>query len=744
MNMSKYLTILLMLIGVFQSQSQCLINELQVQATECNQEGKFFVTINFNHTGTSERFKVQGNGINYGLFQYSALPITIGPLNGDCTTNYEFVVRDVENQECTAFKNFGKKCCHSQCSIAFENVEIGECHGSNYPFSFNLAYDAPNNGFDLFNNGVHYGYYTYSQLPLHLPEFPSSNSETYNTVVVCANDNHLCCDTLLILNPCICTIYKVQGQVVDCNEEAGTFSLKLNFKHHLNSDSFQIGGNSVNYGKFAYTDLPITLHNLPFSNTIEYEFLIVDENDAFCFGSYELGIVNACNFECSITHIIAEKLACEEGKFYVDIDFDYKNTSLSGFIIRGNGVQYGSFEYGEPYYRIGPLEGDCETLYEFVVRDKEQEGCMAITHFTEPVCCEVQCEMAGLSITEFCEDNVLVAFDLNFEHTRTEGSFVLKINSQVIGTFTYASLPLKITNINFDLPNVVVKIFDKMDESCNLISEYEFECVKDPVCNIYDLNVKVSDCNDHGQFYAIMKFKVTNPKSDKFIVKVNGNAFDTLPYGKELYEIGPLEGDCATLYKFVIRDLISADCIEDFGFTEKICCQTECKISEPVISFSPCEEGKFDLTLNFNHISTVQKFRVKINGVVKGPFNYTDLPIIIENLSERHAYEIIIWDTEKEACRLTFTIPAIECTTGTQESSLNEVKLFSNNQQLNLILSDVWVPSTVTITDLTGNRWSVFESNTENSIDISALPAGLYLVQIQNRTDRLTKRFLKY
>lgn len=35
-------------------------------------------------------------------------------------------------------------------------------------------------------------------------------------------------------------------------------------------------------------------------------------------------------------------------------------------------VKHGSFEYGgEDFYTLGPLEADCEILYEFIVRDNE-------------------------------------------------------------------------------------------------------------------------------------------------------------------------------------------------------------------------------------------------------------------------------------------------------------------------------------------------------------------------------------
>ncbi|MBK9734172.1 MAG: hypothetical protein IPO92_04085 [Saprospiraceae bacterium] len=621
---TRFYTILLSLFVTNVAFNQCTITDLNVTPTECNVNGNFFVEIDFNHVGTSVKFRVLGNGTNYGLFEYEDLPIKLGPLEANCTTNYEFVVRDAEIETCLAFKNIGTKCCDDLCKIEFKNVETGECHDGKYTLNFDLNHENTSpNGFDLFNNGQFYGYYQYSQLPLKLENFPSSTTETFNKIAVCANDNNNCCDTLTLVNPCICSIYRVQTQVIECNEDTETFSIRLNFKHKLNADSFRVGGNSVNYGTFAYKDLPITIKNLHFSPVTEYEFLIVDVEDAFCFASYDLGIVTECNFDCSIYDVIAEPYECSDGKFYVAIALKYKNTSLEGFTIRGNGQVYGSFEYGEPFYKIGPLNGDCITKYEFVVKDKELHDCAASPVFLGPICCEQHCALSELTIVEHCENNDLVAFDINFNHTMITGSFVLRINNIYVGTYLYADLPIKITNTSY-APNAVIKIFDAGNEACNLIKEYTFNCAKDVDCKLYDLTVKATDCNNDHKFYAILKFFSNNHGNHGFIVKVNGEVWDTLEYGKESYEIGPLNGDCETIYHFLIQDVAHPDCADDYSFSEKICCNQACKLYDLTVKATDCnDDHKFYAILKFfsnNHGN--HGFIVKVNGEVWDTLEY--------------------------------------------------------------------------------------------------------------------------
>jgi hypothetical protein len=62
------------------TKAQCHIYDLVATHSDCN-NGQFYVTINFQYSGVGNQgFKVQGNGNNYGTFEYANLPITLGPL----------------------------------------------------------------------------------------------------------------------------------------------------------------------------------------------------------------------------------------------------------------------------------------------------------------------------------------------------------------------------------------------------------------------------------------------------------------------------------------------------------------------------------------------------------------------------------------------------------------------------------------------------------------------------------------
>jgi hypothetical protein len=90
----------------------CNISDLQVLTTGCLC-GQFFAVLTFNHTGGgAQGFDIAGNGTSYGNYAYTQpQPIILGPLAGDETTNYEFVVRDHLITGCKDVYELGKIEC---------------------------------------------------------------------------------------------------------------------------------------------------------------------------------------------------------------------------------------------------------------------------------------------------------------------------------------------------------------------------------------------------------------------------------------------------------------------------------------------------------------------------------------------------------------------------------------------------------------------------------------------------------
>ncbi|MBK8702978.1 MAG: T9SS type A sorting domain-containing protein [Saprospiraceae bacterium] len=165
--------------------------------------------------------------------------------------------------------------------------------------------------------------------------------------------------------------------IIPCNAE-GNFSVFLNFQYdNVGDNGFMVVGNGHNYGTFSYDDLPITIGPLPGNGNVNYEFGVKDVNHPDCHDAVDVGPINCNNqADCHIYDLVYDIIPCNaEGNFSVFLNFQYENVGDNGFMVVGNGQNYGTFSYADLPVTIGPLPGNGEVNYEFGVRDVDHPDC---------------------------------------------------------------------------------------------------------------------------------------------------------------------------------------------------------------------------------------------------------------------------------------------------------------------------------------------------------------------------------
>ncbi len=723
---------------------QCTINHVQVSYSNCDSSGQFYATLSLEHQNTSESFIVIGNGKNYGRFQYSQLPTKIGPLKADCETNYEFVAVDLMDDNCRGFAEGGIQCCPKNCNFIIAEAENTKCENDLYSSIFSLIGNYGENGIDIYHNGKFISTIDHPESRIRVNNLSASKIENYDKLVVCAHNDQSCCDTLYIANPCICNIYNLRSQIVDCNEQDGTFSVSITFDHLSTSDSFNLGGNSTNYGKYAFKDLPITIKGLKFDSTKIYEFVVSDNKKSLCYNFIEIGPVANCHFPCSIEKIKVVTTDCsKDGKIYAYLTFRDHNTSVKGFTVRGNGHQYGSFQYGHAPYRVGHLTADCHTIYEFEVRDNNIDGCFSSAHLSSPLCCDSICSISNLDIKEVCDGEKLQYISINFAHKNSFlGKFKVSINGQLIGIYNYNDLPINIESNKLTGKLLEIRIADFENENCLLESRYEIRCALQP-CQISNFKVEPLPCNDLGFFDIFIKFEAKSVSKKGYILKVNGEIFDTLPYSEHGYTLHSLKGDCKTKYNFVIYDIENTKCAADFKLDKPVCCDDKpCSLSNPKIKIGECIHGLYSLQLNFTHSGNTTDFILRINGGNAVIYKYADLPVVIKELNADQPIVIQIFDKEKEPCRLEVSLPSIDCTSATDEMRPDELRIFHDNVTLQIVSNNEKALSILGLYNLQGQ---LIDCPTDKStIDIHQLNAGIYILSIKSGDTLRFKRFIKF
>ncbi|MBL6657886.1 MAG: hypothetical protein ISP73_04705 [Flavobacteriales bacterium] len=174
-----------------------------------------------------------------------------------------------------------------------------------------------------------------------------------------------------------CSIEIMALEAEECDSN-GMFMVTMEIQYeNPTAATFTVQGNGTNYGTFEYGQDSYSIGPLLANGEIDYEFAVLDTEDSECYDYFELGYVDCEDFFiCSIYDVIVEAEECDSnGYFMVMLDFGVNNSIAATFSVFGNGTTYGSFEYGQENYMLGPLLADGETEYEFVVQDNEDLDC---------------------------------------------------------------------------------------------------------------------------------------------------------------------------------------------------------------------------------------------------------------------------------------------------------------------------------------------------------------------------------
>ena len=651
-----------------------IVEDCNIEITDVNLEcdnGNLFVQIHASYADVGDLgFSILGNGTDYGDFDYGDLPVTLGPLPGDGSINYEFVLIDNQFSDCQDFVEIGNVDCNGDCHIWDITTNILDCTSdSTYKLIIDFLYvNTGNLGFDLSANGSFFGFYLYDDLPIVINDFPVSGNDT-DHILICDNDSNCCEDQGWLSPDCAnsntCEIWDLLVEAHDCDDN-GQFLVDLDFNYaNVGDEGFTVKVNGDELGSFSYDSLFLTLG--PFNDNTTYHFVVFDNQFGDCAAEFDLNAFN-CDGDCEIGEILADFTNCDnDGNFYVWINFTFSNIGNDGFSVLGNGNNYGSFDYGDLPVQIGPFAGNPNSVYELVVKDNEFPDCSNFIVF-DALDCGIggDCEIWDLEVTVFeCTSDSTYKIKVNFQHINTIGDhFDLWANGDFFGFYAYADLPLTIENFpisgnNFDFINVC----DNDNPDCCEGNEFEVpDCALTGDCHIWDMVVEAHDCNDFGQFMVDLDFNFANVGNDGFTVKVNGDVIGSFSYDSLYLTLGPFEDN--TTYHFVVFDNQFGDCGAEFDL-EAFNCDGDCEIGEILLDFTECnDDGEFFVWIDFDYVNVGNDgFSVHGNGHNYGSFAYGDLPVQIGPFigNVNNVYELVVKDNDFPDCSSFVVFDAIDC-----------------------------------------------------------------------------------
>jgi len=633
--------------------AQCEIGGLSIEVSECNDADRFSITLNFEYDEVGiAGFQVLGNGANYGTFQYEDLPVTIEGLFGNCVTDYEFIVRDVQDPTCSAFSGIGVICCNAMCEVAIVDLEASECTDAEtfaLTFSVESQDTEGQTSFDIFINGEFQTALPYGETSYTI-EGLTSNIEGLNSISICNNDNEECCTEEHFLNPCVCALVNVTTEIIECDMDEESYYAIIDFDHIATNDSFQLGyseGGVNNFlGVHAYADLPITVGPIGMS-TNPREILIVDMSNFFCFGDAYLGVVDDCEINCQLSSLFAETYDCEGGEYYMDLEFDGEDLEGNSFAVIIDGVEYGQFEYGETFYTVGPIPENCTAAPVLEIQDLQVELCSDFFLFDEPICCGGSaCEFTLFEARVECndEDGVVIFADYDNPGAMVGDEFFVVFQETIYGPYP-PTAGAAIFNV-LELENGVfdISIFVEGEDECNATTEVLVDCTEE--CEIEVVEPPIYDCDEE----TLTIFFEVSEDVDSLFVSLLGTVYG--PLAVEGSAVTLVAGDLADAqYQF---ELFTADeeCITDNVFLVECGSGSECDIVDLEVFDILCDDEGFVATFTINFVvveAESDSFSLSFNDLDLGNYGYEDLPLTINGEFEQEG-ELVVTDSELGDC----------------------------------------------------------------------------------------------
>ncbi|TNE49367.1 MAG: hypothetical protein EP344_18255, partial [Bacteroidetes bacterium] len=668
------------------AQNSCSISDLTAQVVDCA-NGEFYAKLNFHHQNTGDDgFVVQGNGVTYGPFQYDQVPVVIGPLAANGTTNYGFLVQDVVFQDCADDVGLGPVSCSSstQCEIYDLVVETGDCTSdSTYLLELNFkVHNSTNDSFDLWGNNQFIGTYALNDLPLKISDFPASGA-IGGFVKICIDDNPNCCAIKQFTAPAcngtgICAISDVTVETGDCLP-GGLYRVKLDFKvTGATNDLFEVwAGNGAYLGFFPLNQLPLVL-DFPWGGGQFDELKICINDNPDCCTTVEFP-APPCFNPCRIKDLRIETGDCtSDSTFAIWVKFlpPAVSPTDSFGIWAANGDFLGRFAFADMPIHItdfpwngGSVDGIRVCVSNTCCREKE---------FNVPDCLAPPCAIDDLKVdVGACitpnRYKLALNFTLNNPSNLDLKFSVYADNGDFLGIYSTSDLPLALAfpwnGDQMDALKVCLLDADGNEKCCRIIEFAPPPCVGIS-CGIFNLSVETGDCLDDHSYEVWINFQTPAANLGSFGVWAGNGKFLGFYSVSDLpIYIPNFPASGGSTDKVII--CFKNACCETKEFNAPDCAGQPCSITDLVVETGDCtSDSTYQLTINFHVIAPTPGANIPFtvfaaNGDFVGTFNTADLPITIQdfpwNGDAADAVKICIGNTPGTFCCRVKEFKAPDC-----------------------------------------------------------------------------------
>lgn len=346
----------------------CGLSNLRTKVSECNEEGRFDLKIDFDYENVSDGFTLFLNGRAYGNYAYADLPITAENLVGTAGKVYQVTVRDFRNFECKINTRIESPNCTGTCTLAGVKTEVSDCYEGQFKaVVYPDITDNREGAFVLFVGGEQYGPFRYGKERIEVGPLPA-DGQRYDVLLVdladptCfAHTNFFAPDDCSDPAP-PCRIDDLTIKILECNDD-GTYRVYIDFAHTYADnkyfDLYNQQGESIDYFRLDQLPLEVDLELDNEQATTVLGVCINDQED--CCARSEV-IIPDCGADanCFLDRIKVSTTECDSnGQVYIILEAGLEAGSNLALEILLNDQVIDSIRFDlSNTIRLGPIQAE--------------------------------------------------------------------------------------------------------------------------------------------------------------------------------------------------------------------------------------------------------------------------------------------------------------------------------------------------------------------------------------------------
>ncbi|MCB9041429.1 MAG: T9SS type A sorting domain-containing protein [Lewinellaceae bacterium] len=417
----------------------CGISNVQLNPLDCNNDGGYLFTVDFEASGAfSDTFYLMAGDFYNASFQYSDLPVTLGPLPGN-------------GQPVGVWINDGSQLCQADLDMLAPNcacpwfggvaVSPNACRDDGtFTAMLDIATPAPAIDITFVVESENYREeFSFADLPVEIGPFPGTGGPRTLHIVIPGTD---CQETVTFITPDCgnggCAFTNVVAEPHGCDGNQFLIDVEVRAVNPGALGYFIFADGQIN-GPYSYNEPFVTIGPFEGDGATVYDLLILDIEDPSCFGYVEVGPID-CGMTCDINNLLVQPLGCNtDGTYNVFLNFEVDFPGNDFFEVYGrNGDLIDFYRLNERPIVIEGLRpsGSGEGYLRVCINDRP--NCCEAIEFPEPDCTD-ECRISDVRVEfDHCDadGNFYVRLSFNSENVPGAGFRVFG-NGQDYGVFSY-------------------------------------------------------------------------------------------------------------------------------------------------------------------------------------------------------------------------------------------------------------------------------------------------------------------